>query len=379
MPLRTRCRATWPHQFSDESKLSVKELVDPRPKRRGAPRRPEERLGRGLPCGLTCMWVDGVERQWRPPSELPHPDLLTKSWARQHLHPGGGRCDWLSSAEAKRLVAAMEQMRGPHEIAEPPVPPSRGSRFRPRAAGRSHHGMTWAVEGRDWPDGLAAAAYALGVIRWAQDATASVPSGFRVNECEERSEARSAPMDLVRLEATAARQTPRTTEIVRRWLGGGQRRGPGQQDCGLASAVVFEADGGSPSRCGDGGASAHEPLEPVRLLRAWAAVQDRTSPRQLAGRAAARRSPQRDASGGPGGPLTRRHGPSAWSRTRAMTTPSRASPPFSHRLRGCQGGASWIGPCTQGLHRQHSKGRQGEWQAAQGPILGWRELLRSAA
>ena len=241
-----------------ESKLSVKELVtlgQSVEERLADPKNPGARSS----LRVDLMWVDGVDVSG-PTIQLPHPDLLTKSVGSQHLHPGGGRCGQLSRRGQATGHGHGEDARAPRDCRHP-VPGRRGSRFRPRAAS-PHQGETWTVEGRDWPDGLAAAAYAVGVIRWAQDTTASVPSGVRVMDA--RNAAKRVRSDgLVRVEAAAAANAS-NAEIARRWLDA-VRDALRASKLRIATAVVYEADGGR-VRGAVVGERVPQPLDHVRIV-----------------------------------------------------------------------------------------------------------------
>ena len=183
---------------------------------------------------IDLMWVEGVEVRTED-IQLPHPDLLTRSWALSTFVRAAENA--INSREdARRILAAMQKVRGPHEVGGIPLLPPELE----ISSGRPPHEV-WKVEGRNWPDGLAAAAYAVGVIRWVLDRSAPASSGDPLIDA--RNAAKRVQSDgLVRLEATAAADAS-DSEIARSWLDG-VRDALRASRMRIATAVVYEAEGG---------------------------------------------------------------------------------------------------------------------------------------
>ncbi len=211
---------------------------------------------------VDLMWVEGVELKAQG-LELPNPELLTRSWAIGTFIRAAEEAI-PTKAESKRLLKALQDVPGPHEIGGLPLllPELRVDHSDEPRPGSDR----WTVEGSDWPDGLAAAAYLVGAIEQAKEH----PDRFWDPADAARNAANALAWEgQVRLEVTAGPDAS-ASEITGRWLEGvaDALRASRMR---IATAVVFEAEAGRVR-----GAVVGERLrEPLEYPRPVAVTADR--------------------------------------------------------------------------------------------------------
>ncbi len=260
-----------------QSRLSVKELValgQSVEERLADPMAPKARSS----LRLELLWVEGVELK-APGIELPHPELFTRSWAVGTFTRAAEEAV-PTKAESRRLLKALQSVQGPHEIDEVPFLAPEVELRREREPG-SPATDVWTVQGTDWPDGLAAAAFVLGAIVHERED----PRPFWDPADAARNTANAVRSEgLVRVEVPFEVDAS-DSQVMRRWLAAVSDAVRASK-MRLASAVLFEAEGDR-LRGAVVGERLREPLEPVRLL----AVSADRNPPGTRGWAAARRLP----------------------------------------------------------------------------------------
>ncbi len=215
-----------------QSRLSVQELValgQTVEERLSDPRNPKARST----LRVDLMWVEGVELKTEA-LQLPNAELFTKSWAIGTFIRAAEEAV-PTRAESKRLLNALENVSGPHEIGGLPMLAPHVELTRVREPPKPPKDI-WKVDGDDWPDGLAAAAFVLGAIaheREAPDVFDDSINGARNAAKHVRAEGQ------VRLEVPIGTGAS-DSEVMHQWLTAVSQLLRASK-MRLASAVVFEA------------------------------------------------------------------------------------------------------------------------------------------
>ena len=218
-----------------ESQLSIDDLVK-------LAHGVEERLadpehpGARQTLRVDLMWVAGVDLKTSQ-LELPSPELFTKSWAIGTFMRAAEQAV-PTRAESARLLNAFEKVSGPHEVGGVPLLPPELSLDRPLPSQPPQD--LWKVQGNDWPDGLAAAAYALGVI--ALDRAQGKPENpYALLDAKNAAKGIRSER-IVPVEASAAGAAT-DSELARAWLLAVDEA-LRANELRLATAVIFQASDG---------------------------------------------------------------------------------------------------------------------------------------